>query len=66
MFVCPVPKISQVMMKWHCRASHLGRLNLWHNGRRAANSGALFCGTTAAELHKSVDLPYGTNDRRNF
>ena len=35
MFVCPVPKISQVMMKWRRRASHLGRFTLWHNGRRA-------------------------------
>ena len=41
-FVCPVPKISQVMIKWRCRASHLGR----------------FSGTTAAELHvhNLVDL----------
>ena len=50
MFVCPVPKISQVMMKRRRRASHLGRFTLlhygrlarqlsrftlWHNGRRA-------------------------------
>ena len=36
MFVCPVPKISQVMMKWRRRASHLGRFILWHiYGRRA-------------------------------
>ena len=35
MFVCPVPKISQVMMKWCRRASHLGRFTLWNNGRRA-------------------------------
>ena len=35
MFVFPVPKISQVMMKWCRRASHLGRFTLWHNGRRA-------------------------------
>ena len=34
MFVCPVPKISQVMMKRRRRASHLGRFTLWHNGRR--------------------------------
>ena len=39
--VCLVPKISQVMMKWLRRASHLGRF---------------FCGTMAAELHSSVDL----------
>ena len=35
MFVYPVPKISQVMMKGHRRASHLGRFTLWNNGRRA-------------------------------
>ena len=29
-FVCPVPKISQVMVKWRRRASHLGRFTLWH------------------------------------
>ena len=40
MFVCPVPKISQqVMRKWRRRASHLGRLTLWHNGRRVHNLG---------------------------
>ena len=47
MFVCPVPKISQVKMKRRRRASHLGRDTL--------------CGTTAAELlHYSVDLLCGT------
>ena len=35
MFVCPVPKISHVIMKWCRRASHLGRFTLWNNGRRA-------------------------------
>ena len=35
MFVCSVPKISRVMMKWRRRALHLGRFTLWHNGRRA-------------------------------
>ena len=35
MFVCPVPKISQVMIKRCRQASHLGRFTLWHNGRRA-------------------------------
>ena len=39
MFVCPVPKISQVMMKWRRRASHPGRFTLWHNGRRATQLG---------------------------
>ena len=37
MFVCSVPKISQVMMKWCRRASHLGRFTLWYNGRRRAS-----------------------------
>ena len=35
MFVCPVLKISQVMMKWRRRASHLGRFTLRNKGRRA-------------------------------
>ena len=39
MFVCPVPKISQVMMKWCRRASHLGRFTLRNNGRRATQLG---------------------------
>ena len=39
MFVCPVPKISRVMMKWCRRASHLGRFTLWNNGRRATQLG---------------------------
>ena len=39
MFVCPVPKILQVMMKWCRRASHLGRFTLWNNGRRATQLG---------------------------
>ena len=38
MFVCPVPKISQVM-KWCRRASHPGRFTLWNNGRRATQLG---------------------------
>ena len=37
MFVCPVPKISQVMMKWCRRALHLCRFILWNNGRRRAS-----------------------------
>ena len=37
MFVCPVPKISQVMMKWCRRASHLSRFTLWNNGRCQAS-----------------------------
>ena len=39
MFVCPVPKILQVMMKWCRRASHLGRFTLRNNGRRATQLG---------------------------
>ena len=39
MSVFPVPKISQVMMKWRRRASHLGRFTLWNNGRRATQLG---------------------------
>ena len=35
----PVPKISQVMMKWCRRALHLGRFTLWNNGRRATQLG---------------------------
>ena len=75
MFVCPVPKISQVMMKWRRRASHhgrftlryngrqttqLGRFTLSHSGRRVHNSVDLLCGTTDAELHNSVNLRCGT------
>ena len=37
MFVYPVPKISQVIMKWCRRASHLGRFTLWHYGRLATH-----------------------------
>ena len=39
MLVCPVQKISQVMMKWCRQASHLGSFILWHNGRRATQLG---------------------------
>ena len=76
MFVCPVPKISQVMMPdgaaelhiavdllWHNRrrVSHRGRFTLWHNGRRPTTQLCRFtlCGTTAAELHTSIDLLCG-------
>ena len=50
-FASPVPKISQVMIKWRHRASHLGRFTLWHNGCRPNHSVNLLCGTTAAELN---------------
>ena len=51
MFVCPVPKISQVKMKRRRRASHLGGDTLWYNGRWAISQLGRFtsCGTTAAE-----------------
>ena len=39
MFVYPVQKISQVMMKWCCQTSHLGRFTLWHKGSRAIQLG---------------------------
>ena len=42
MFVCPVPKISQVMVKWCRRASHLGRFTLWHNRRWASQLAGKF------------------------
>ena len=64
MFVCPVPKISQVKMKRGRRASLLGRFTL--SGTTVAellhHSVDLLCGTTTAELlHNSVaDLLCGT------
>ena len=51
MLVRSVQEISQVMMKWCRRASHLG---------------SFFCGTTAAELHNSVDLLCGTTAAETF
>ena len=57
-FVCPVPKISHVMMKWCRRASHLGKFTLWLH-----SSVDLLCGTTDAELHNSpVNLLCDTTD----
>ena len=42
MFVSPVPKIPQVMMKWCRRASQrAGKFTLWHNGRRAKQPGLM-------------------------
>ena len=43
-FVCPLPKISQVMIKWRRRASHLGRFTLWHNCCRATQLGRFTLG----------------------
>ena len=61
MFVCSVPKISQVMMKWCRRASHLGRFTLWNNGRRRASHLGRFTlwNNGRRELHISVDLLCG-------
>ena len=51
-FVCPVPKISQVKMKRRRRATHLGRVTL--SGTTVAkllhHSVNLLCGSTATEL----------------
>ena len=75
MFICPVPKIPHVMMKWCCRASYLGRFTAASElhilvdllcGIAAATelhiSVDLLCGTTDAELHNSVDFLCGTTD----
>ena len=77
MFVCPVPKISHVIMKWCRRASHLGRFTLWNNGRRRASHLGRFTvwnnGRRATQLGRftlwhcgrlgnSVDLLCGTTD----
>ena len=74
-FICPVPKISHVMMKWCCRASHLGRFTLWNNGRLATQlrrftlwhnrrwaSQMQLAGKFTLWLHNSVDLLCGTTD----
>ena len=53
MFICLVPKVSQVMMKW-----------LWH--LRALHLGYLLCGTTTAKLHNLVDLLCGTTAAETF
>ena len=65
MIVCPVPKISLVVMKWR-RASHHGRFTLWHNGNLRSGDFFFLAGekkiawsqvsTMAAELHNSVDV----------
>ena len=64
MSVCPVPKISQVMMKWRRRASHLGRFTLWNNGRRATQLGRFTLwhyGRLATQLSK---FTLGHNEHR--
>ena len=55
MFVCPVPKISQVMMKWRRRASHRCRFTLWHNGRRAKQPGFIdACTSSRTRFQKAI------------
>ena len=60
MFVCLVPKITQVMMKWRLQASHLDRITLWNNGRRATQLGRFTLwhnarrSTTVAKLNNPV------------
>ena len=51
------------MIKWRCRAFHLGRFTLWHKGRRATQLGRFSLwhnGHNSAELLYSVDLLCGT------
>ena len=54
MFVCPVPKISQVMMKWRRRASHLGRFT----PSCGTHSVDILCGTTDDELHNVLAVKF--------
>ena len=74
-FVCPVPKISHVMIKWCRRASHLGRFTLWNNGRLATQlsrftswhnrrwaSQMQLAGKFTLWLHNSVNLLCDTTD----
>ena len=55
MFVCPVPKISRVMMKWRRRAAQLGRFTLWRNGRRVIQPGFIdACTRSHKQFPKTV------------
>ena len=56
MIVCPVPKISQVMVNWRRRASHLGRFTLWHNGCRATHVCAAHVNNFFSNLVERVDF----------
>ena len=50
-------KISQVMIKWRRRASHLGRFTLWHNRCRATQLGRFtlsHIGRRATQLGKFI------------
>ena len=66
MFVCPVPKISQVMMKRRRRASHLGRFTLWHNGRRATQACRFTLRRNGRRATKLGRFTLQHNGRRNF
>ena len=55
MFVYPVQKISQVMMKWRCQTSHLGRFTLWDNGRRAKQPALMHAPAGVAHIFQIKD-----------
>ena len=58
MFVCPVPKISQVMMKWRRRASHHGRFTLWHNANlRSGDFSFFFAGKKKSPDRRLAQWP---------
>ena len=60
-----MPKISQVMVKWRRRASHLGRFTLWQNGCRATQLVNLLCDKTAADRATQLGkFTLGHNGRR--
>ena len=67
MFACPLPTISQVMMKWCRRATQLGRFTLWHYGRLASQlAGNFACGTTDAELNLTTRFDACTRSSTDF
>ena len=60
------PKISQVMMKWRRRASHLGRFTLLHNGRRAAQLCRFTLWHNGRGARQLSRFTLWHNGRRNF
>ena len=64
MFVCPVPKISQVMTKWRPRTSHLGRFTLWNNGRQATQLGRFTLWNYGRQATELSTFPLWHNGRR--
>ena len=66
MFVCPVAKISQVMMKRRRRASHLGRFTFWHNCRRAAQLRGFTLWHNGRQATQLGRFTLWHNGRRNF